>query len=74
MAVTREHSADLSSLLAWLRKRLSILCIEHNDFEMALRCSTHCLIFSEKDAALKESCREDEEYLQLLRHSIKTLK
>lgn len=30
-------------------------------------------LFAEYEA-LKESCREDEEYLQSLRHSIKTLK
>lgn len=44
MDVTQEHSADLSTLLTWLRTepplspaRLSTLCIEHNDFEIALR-------------------------------------
>ncbi|XP_011161117.1 nuclear valosin-containing protein-like isoform X2 [Solenopsis invicta] len=44
MDVIQEHSADLSTLLAWLRtepplspERLSTLCIEHSDFEAALR-------------------------------------
>jgi len=44
MDVTQEHSADLSTLLTWLRtepplspERLSTLCIEHSDFETALR-------------------------------------
>lgn len=44
MDVIQEHSADLSTLLAWLRtepplssERLSTLCIEHYDFETALR-------------------------------------
>lgn len=44
MDVIQEHSADLSTLLTWLRsepplsqERLSTLCIEHSDFESALR-------------------------------------
>jgi len=44
MDIIQEHLSDLSSLLGWLRsepplspERLSILCIEHNDFEIALR-------------------------------------
>ncbi|KYN16964.1 Nuclear valosin-containing protein-like protein [Trachymyrmex cornetzi] len=45
MDVIQEHSADnLSTLLTWLRsepplsqERLSTLCIEHSDFEIALR-------------------------------------
>lgn len=46
MDVIQEHSKspDLSSLLTWLRsepplspERLSTLCVEHNDFETALR-------------------------------------
>ncbi|XP_011865360.1 PREDICTED: nuclear valosin-containing protein-like [Vollenhovia emeryi] len=44
MDVTQEHSADLSTLVTWLRtepplspERLSTLCIEHSDFEAALR-------------------------------------
>jgi len=44
MDVIQEHSADLSTLLTWLRSEpplsqecLSTLCIEHSDFETALR-------------------------------------
>lgn len=44
MDVTQEHSSDLSSLLTLLRSeltlspdRLAIVCIEHRDFEAALR-------------------------------------
>lgn len=44
MDIIQEHSSDLSSLLAWFRsepplspERLSTLCIEHSDFEVALR-------------------------------------
>ncbi|XP_070165935.1 nuclear valosin-containing protein-like [Polyergus mexicanus] len=44
MDVIQEHSSDFSSLLAWLRSEpplspecLSTLCIEHGDFEIALR-------------------------------------
>ncbi|KAL6445350.1 hypothetical protein ACFW04_002273 [Cataglyphis niger] len=44
MDIIQEHSSDLSSLLAWFRsepplspERLSTLCIEHCDFEVALR-------------------------------------
>ncbi|KYM94792.1 Nuclear valosin-containing protein-like protein [Cyphomyrmex costatus] len=44
MDIIQEHSADLSTLLTWLHtepplspKRLSTLCIEHSDFETALR-------------------------------------
>lgn len=44
MDVIQEHSSDLSSLLDWLRnepplsaEHLSMLCIEHSDFEIALR-------------------------------------
>lgn len=44
MDVIQDYSADLSTLLTWLRtepplssERLSTLCIEHSDFEAALR-------------------------------------
>lgn len=44
MDIIQEHSADFSNLLTWLRsepplspERLSTLCIEHGDFEIALR-------------------------------------
>lgn len=44
MDIIQEHSPDFSSLLAWLHsepplspERLSTLCIEHGDFETALR-------------------------------------
>ncbi|XP_012214772.1 nuclear valosin-containing protein-like isoform X2 [Linepithema humile] len=44
MDIIQEHSSDLSSLLGWLHselslsaKHLSTLCIEHSDFEIALR-------------------------------------
>ncbi|XP_029170437.1 nuclear valosin-containing protein-like [Nylanderia fulva] len=44
MDIIQENSADFSNLLAWLRsepplspERLSTLCIEHGDFETALR-------------------------------------
>lgn len=42
--IQEQHSPDFSNLLAWLRnepplspERLSSLCIEHSDFEIALR-------------------------------------
>lgn len=44
MDVIQEHSSDFLNLLSWLRnepplspERLSSLCIEHSDFETALR-------------------------------------
>lgn len=44
MDVIQEHSSDFSNLLSWLHnepplspERLSSLCIEHSDFETALR-------------------------------------